>query len=792
MKTIDRSSPAEVTGDIQSRNLSIEANGKAFKELISGIYADKAYAIARETIANGVDSHVQAGIPERPVRIHMPTLLEPHYSIRDYGVSMTHDMVMELYSTLFRSTKDDPNSDESNKYVGKFGLGSKSPFAYTDAFQLTTYLDGTQRVYDIFFNGGMPKIALLLEADTDEENGVLVSFGVDSKDAKDFERAIKRAVEGLDVLPEFEGTQPTLHQRTVKAEGKGWKLLDSTQSGKAEARQGTVLYPLNEQAVINLPQELSPLFSQPFRFDFEIGTLDVVTSREALSYDKETSDNIIARLQEVLDEIRQRIKDDIAQAQTYWEFSSAYYKALDAFPERVFGKVSQVQPTFKGRKPLRSIEVKTNNVHSKVKYFDEDLKVEGEKIVFHARFGTMSYCKISAHDMRNKVLNFRPDRDGNRDRITLDVSRPLIVVVEDMREKNRYPAARIKTLVETLPAEDKQESQMLWIRHYGDSQYVMNRLFVAFGRPQMKLFNLLDVPHVAPPRTYFSGPRSPYKVLSSDGEWKTPADDAEMPAQAWYVPMRNGSVDTSIAHLTERRMAEVKALFVSLGDEDLPIVGIPASSRKIIKQNPDWVSFYDYVAENVNALFDQDQYNNYVFNAGYHSLPDLVDYLQELMAEKAVRPHAIEAFTGSVLMDIIDITANLQKVDENKQQFTILEIIREVEAQTNKGINLENAKLRREWQALVDAGDLDAEEPELIPHVAASKEFKRIGDEFVYERISLLKNKAEQALKEFPLFRIASRYYGGGEVEVMLEFVNYVFNKRLVSADQVVDTAVAA
>ena len=123
MKTISNATPAFVSGAQESARLQIEANGKAFKELISGIYSDKTYAIARELIANAWDAHVLAGNENTPFDLHLPTVFDPTFSIRDYGTSMDHNTVMTLYRTLFRSTKDDPNSPDSNKFVGKFGLG---------------------------------------------------------------------------------------------------------------------------------------------------------------------------------------------------------------------------------------------------------------------------------------------------------------------------------------------------------------------------------------------------------------------------------------------------------------------------------------------------------------------------------------------------------------------------------------------------------------------------------------------------------------------------------------------
>ena len=115
----------------------IKATGKAFRVLIDGLYANKAQSIVRELASNAFDSHIAAKT-SKPFFIHVPTTMRPEFYVRDYGIGMSHQKVMNLYSTLFDSDKD-----EDNDLVGMFGLGSKSPFAYTDQFYVTCY-DGSE------------------------------------------------------------------------------------------------------------------------------------------------------------------------------------------------------------------------------------------------------------------------------------------------------------------------------------------------------------------------------------------------------------------------------------------------------------------------------------------------------------------------------------------------------------------------------------------------------------------------------------------------------------------------
>ena len=159
-------------GEFRIRN-----SAKAFNILSSGLYANKIRAIIRELSCNAVDSHVAAGKTDVPFEIHLPNSLDPFFSIRDFGTGLTHDQVTNIYTTYFESTKTD-----SNAFIGALGLGSKSPFSYTDNFTVTAIKDGKRGIYSAFTNGeGVPSIALMMTEETDEPSGVEIKFSVNDR-----------------------------------------------------------------------------------------------------------------------------------------------------------------------------------------------------------------------------------------------------------------------------------------------------------------------------------------------------------------------------------------------------------------------------------------------------------------------------------------------------------------------------------------------------------------------------------------------------------------------------------
>jgi len=139
--------PIERISTKTERQFTIKATGKAFRILSSGLYKDKILAIVRELSCNAYDAHVAVGTPTRPFDVHLPSVLEPHFSVRDYGPALSSDQIDNVFSTYFESTKT-----ETNDQIGGLGLGCKSPLSYVDSFNVISRLEGFKRTYTVFFD----------------------------------------------------------------------------------------------------------------------------------------------------------------------------------------------------------------------------------------------------------------------------------------------------------------------------------------------------------------------------------------------------------------------------------------------------------------------------------------------------------------------------------------------------------------------------------------------------------------------------------------------------------------
>ena len=320
MKLETNDVPVEFGGQVAQGEFRIKNSATAFAILSSGLYSNKYQAILRELGCNAYDSHVEAGCPEKPFTVHLPTRLNPIFSVRDYGVGLDHKQVMGLYTTYFESTKND-----SNDFVGCMGLGSKSPFSYTKNFTITAIKNGTKGVYSAFIGDqGVPAILQLVDEPTDEGNGVEVSFAVESRsDMSQFESEAKKVYAWFQTRPEFTGIEVNIPPLKYAEENiiPGTHLREShSYNNRSYALMGNVAYPIKVPDGEELPKGVRELFHEnSFVVRFEIGEIDIAASREELGYVPHTIEAIAAKGNAILSALEIYVVNKIKPAKTKWE-----------------------------------------------------------------------------------------------------------------------------------------------------------------------------------------------------------------------------------------------------------------------------------------------------------------------------------------------------------------------------------------------------------------------------------------------------------------------------------------
>lgn len=307
-------------GEFRIRN-----SAKAFNILSSGLYANKIKAIIRELSCNAIDSHTAAGTTQ-PFEVHLPTTLEPWFSIRDFGTGLNHEQVSNIYTTYFESTKT-----ESNAFIGALGLGSKSPFSYTDNFTVTAIKDGHKGIYTAFINDvGVPSIALMGEEQVTEPNGVEVKFSVNDRyDFNKFADEANKVYRWFPIAPTITGNVITIEPLDFETKdiipGVHSMHLSHGRPGSI-AVMGNISYPIEVPQAEQSLEGLHQLLKHGLVMEFGIGELDFQASREGLSYIPLTIDSIRKKLVNVNAALTKVLATEADAIDNTWERSQFLYQ----------------------------------------------------------------------------------------------------------------------------------------------------------------------------------------------------------------------------------------------------------------------------------------------------------------------------------------------------------------------------------------------------------------------------------------------------------------------------------
>jgi hypothetical protein len=213
----------DVEKTVQNSQFKIAANNKVFSILSDSIYVQKIDAVIREICCNAYDAHIEAR-QDRKFLVKLPSSLEPEFKVRDFGFGLSHED-MSMYTTYGESTKS-----SSNAYIGAFGIGAKSPFAYTNTFNVTSYQNGKGRAYSMFVEDGAPQMTLLGEFETDEPSGLEVFFPVRVSDVCDFQDKALRILTFMADKLEVKGVSDRWHEE-FNLEVKKYEWADAPYIG---------------------------------------------------------------------------------------------------------------------------------------------------------------------------------------------------------------------------------------------------------------------------------------------------------------------------------------------------------------------------------------------------------------------------------------------------------------------------------------------------------------------------------------------------------------------------------
>lgn len=316
---------AQYVGNIKANKVGIDTKNIDFiaSLLTTNLYSNPIMSFIRETISNGWDSHIEAGV-KQPVLVSLYSSVTGEefrrntaYSwgkkapleitIRDFGVGLSPDRFAAIYTNIGSSTKRD-----SNDFIGAFGIGRFSCLSCADSATLTSYYNGTKYSYLMYKDGASINIDELGQFSTTEDNGlaVKVSLQMDRNSMQELKEAFKalayfNCIYINDPLNLCDGFSNDFNNRQIKeyATFSIWDMPESYYSKQENVllRVGNCTYPITKKQLF----EVTGLPSNwPIAIKFNIGEIDVTPNREAILHNAKTDAAIKKKFQDVLEEVK--------------------------------------------------------------------------------------------------------------------------------------------------------------------------------------------------------------------------------------------------------------------------------------------------------------------------------------------------------------------------------------------------------------------------------------------------------------------------------------------------------
>lgn len=559
------------------REATIVADAVAFKVLSDMLYPDKPLAIIRELMCNAYDSHTAAGKPDEPVHIHLPNVMEPYLSIRDFGLGLSFRDACVLMLTYFKSTKR-----ENNQVTGALGLGSKTPFSYVDSYTVTTRFNGRKFTFNAFINeNGNPSMALLARERTTEGNGLEIMVPVRRSDFNVFHDRARTVLEWFRVPPVVSGSKDfKINKTEYETLGKTWKIGKQQgywgYHGTAYAIQGNIAYPIKAESMPALPTGYAELLRMPIYMEFPIGEISFTAGRDAISYDKATVANLIAGLDRVVKELPEQSQAKFDACKTKWEAHCLYGELLNS---SMSGSIIRVlnqhkKLTFKWNKEV--IDSSTLSVTMKdftdpliTALFGSSSKsrryTSADPVQISAVAGTTFYIDDLAKGGVTRLRSYRAANSPANDLVLLGT------LSTDVEEKRKA----IDVMLEEL------------------------------GNPPFKLVSTLP-PKKRNPANVLS--RKTNKVLTVDAnsyygnQFGSATEDIDIDDGGYYVPVSRGKVINAKGEAyTNFNSLLRQAATLKLIPNGTVIVAVNPSQLKKFAENDDWTNALDEITENFAA-----------------------------------------------------------------------------------------------------------------------------------------------------------------------------------------------
>lgn len=441
MKLKTTKSSVQTSDNFQSLNFSIknEDMGIILDILRSKMYKHPISSICREIASNSRDANREAGKSKTPIRIELDknegifSVGESVIAFHDDGVGISPDRMADVFVNYGSSTKRD-----TNKQTGGFGLGAKTPFAYSDQFAIITRYDGTEYTYIAAIEeNNTGKMYLVTSSKTDNCNGTSVIIPVQNNDISSFEREVIKATILWTVKPNYIGFSRQAIPENISKENidNGFIAKLNNTSYFSDAIYlliDDIPYPVDREQFSDLK---IPSYNNGavLFLSFKTGELNISANREQIRYDESTIKKITKRYNDIIETLKKRVESDFDSCKNYLEACvkySQYYRKQSGTNYGAFCFLEQHgvgEHSYKGKELHKYIEIKNARVYRRFEdgtkqhineispsEIDTDFYLidtwsitNGRQRTLNAMYSGKSYFTIETHDREIRISKWQ-------------------------------------------------------------------------------------------------------------------------------------------------------------------------------------------------------------------------------------------------------------------------------------------------------------------------------------------------------------------------------------------------
>jgi hypothetical protein len=358
-----------VQGEVQDTigmSLDLDSAQMLMQMLSKNLYSDDIGSTIRETASNALDSHRRANVSD-PIIVSFKTNQSYNYefSVEDFGTGLDDEDVENIISKYGKSTKR-----QSVNELGMWGLGFKSPLAYSSSFYFICRKNGVERKYMMYEGEDTNSIDLLYEVPTTEKNGVKIIVPVKSSDRFTFTDKIKEQLAYFEnVYFDCEGVDNDfiIHRSEL------FQFSELSQDESLHICLDNVYYPI-DFSKLGIDRIMFPI---GIRFSLTDGIFPT-PNREAIRYTQETKAAIIARISELANFFVEKynkeleIGDDISSVVNFLENKNRHIHLLPNQKLKIndLEKFSTIKPKVPELKDVSVLKFSELYIHKKAEMFD--------------------------------------------------------------------------------------------------------------------------------------------------------------------------------------------------------------------------------------------------------------------------------------------------------------------------------------------------------------------------------------------------------------------------------------